>query len=117
MKYADLAMRELRSYGCRIAIDDFGTGYASYGRLKAIQADILKIDGSFVRNMLTDSLDAYIVQSICQVARMKHLSIVAEYVETEEQKIALHELGVDYMQGYLVGKPQPLNKLLEFPNV
>jgi EAL domain-containing protein (putative c-di-GMP-specific phosphodiesterase class I)/GGDEF domain-containing protein len=115
MKYADFAMRELRSYGCRIAIDDFGTGYASYGRLKAIQADILKIDGSFVRNMLTDSLDAYIVQSICQVARMKHLSIVAEYVETEEQKTALHALGVDYMQGYLVGKPEPLNKLLEFP--
>ncbi|MFU2318559.1 sensor domain-containing phosphodiesterase [Rahnella sp. PCH160] len=115
MKYADYAMRELRSYGCRIAIDDFGTGYASYGRLKAIQADILKIDGSFVRNMLTDPLDGYIVQSICQVARMKHLSIVAEYVETEEQKAALHALGVDYMQGYLVGKPQPLATLLEFP--
>lgn len=113
MKYADYAMRELRSYGCRIAIDDFGTGYASYGRLKAIQADILKIDGSFVRNMLTDSLDAYIVQSICQVARMKHLSIVAEYVETQEQKEALHALGVDYMQGYLIGKPQPLATLLE----
>ncbi|WHZ39697.1 EAL domain-containing protein [Rahnella bonaserana] len=115
MKYADFAMRELRAYGCRIAIDDFGTGYASYGRLKAIQADILKIDGSFVRNMLTDSLDSYIVQSICQVARMKHLSIVAEYVETEEQKAALHALGVDYMQGYLVGKPQPLATLLDFP--
>ncbi|WP_232776646.1 EAL domain-containing protein [Rahnella sp. AA] len=113
MKYADYAMRELRRYGCRIAIDDFGTGYASYGRLKAIQADILKIDGSFVRNMLTDSLDAYIVQSICQVARMKHLSIVAEYVETQEQKDALHALGVDYMQGYLIGKPQPLATLLE----
>ena len=114
VKYADSAMRELRNYGCRIAIDDFGTGYASYGRLKAIQADIIKIDGSFVRNMLTNSLDGYIVQSICQVARMKHLSIVAEYVETEEQKAALHELGVDYMQGYLVGKPEPLASLLAF---
>lgn len=114
VKYADSAMRELRNYGCRIAIDDFGTGYASYGRLKAIQADIIKIDGSFVRNMLTNSLDGYIVQSICQVARMKHLSIVAEYVETEEQKAALHALGVDYMQGYLVGKPEPLASLLAF---
>lgn len=113
VKYADFAMRELRRYGCRIAIDDFGTGYASYGRLKEIQADILKIDGSFIRNMLTDPLDGYIVQSICQVARMKHLSIVAEYVETEEQKAALHALGVDYMQGYLVGKPQPLISLLD----
>ena len=115
VKYADYAMRELRHYGCRIAIDDFGTGYASYGRLKAIEADILKIDGSFVRNMLTDSLDSYIVQSICQVARMKHLAIVAEYVETEEQKAALHALGVDYMQGYLVGKPQLLSTLLDVP--
>ena len=114
VKYADSAMRELRNYGCRIAIDDFGTGYASYGRLKAIQADIIKIDGSFVRNMLTNSLDGYIVQSICQVARMKHLSIMAEYVETEEQKAALHALGVDYMQGYLVGKPEPLASLLAF---
>lgn len=114
VKYADSAMRELRNYGCRIAIDDFGTGYASYGRLKAIQADIIKIDGSFVRNILTNSLDGYIVQSICQVARMKHLSIVAEYVETEEQKAALHALGVDYMQGYLVGKPEPLASLLAF---
>ena len=64
--------------------------------------------------MLTNSLDGYIVQSICQVARMKHLSIVAEYVETEEQKAALHALGVDYMQGYLVGKPEPLASLLAF---
>ncbi|GBU14428.1 cyclic-di-GMP phosphodiesterase [Enterobacterales bacterium] len=112
VKYADYSMRDLRNYGCRIAIDDFGTGYASYDRLKLIQADILKIDGSFVRNMLTDPLYAYIVQSICQVARMKHLSIVAEYVETEEQCTALRAQGVDYMQGYLIGKPEPLITLI-----
>lgn len=115
VKYADYSMRDLRNYGCRIAIDDFGTGYASYDRLKLIQADILKIDGSFVRNMLTDPLDAYIVQSICQVARMKHLSIVAEYVETEEQRAALRAQGVDYMQGYLIGKPEPLITLVSHP--
>jgi len=115
VKYADYSMRDLRNYGCRIAIDDFGTGYASYDRLKLIQADILKIDGSFVRNMLTDPLDAFIVQSICQVARMKHLSIVAEYVETEEQRAALRALGVDYMQGYLIGKPEPLITLISHP--
>ncbi|WP_241673409.1 sensor domain-containing phosphodiesterase [Ewingella americana] len=116
VKYADYSMRDLRNYGCRIAIDDFGTGYASYDRLKMIQADILKIDGSFVRNMLTDPLDAYIVQSICQVARMKHLSIVAEYVETEEQRQALRAQGVDYMQGYLIGKPEPLITLISHPD-
>jgi EAL domain-containing protein (putative c-di-GMP-specific phosphodiesterase class I) len=116
VKYADYSMRDLRNYGCRIAIDDFGTGYASYDRLKMIQADILKIDGSFVRNMLTDPLDAFIVQSICQVARMKHLSIVAEYVETEEQRQALRAQGVDYMQGYLIGKPEPLITLISHPD-
>lgn len=113
VKYADFSIRDLRNYGCRIAIDDFGTGYASYDRLKLIQVDILKIDGSFVRNMMTDPLDAFIVQSICQVARMKHLVIVAEFVETEEQREALRALGVDYMQGYLIGKPEPLIALVE----
>jgi len=115
VKYADFSMRDLRNYGCRIAIDDFGTGYASYDRLKFIQADILKIDGSFVRNMMNDALDAYIVQSICQVARMKHLSIVAEFVETEEQREALRAQGVDYMQGYLIGMPEPLSQLVQEP--
>jgi len=113
--YADKTMRELRNFGCRVAIDDFGTGYATYDRLKAIEADILKIDGSFVRNMLTNQLDAYIISSICQVARMKRMSIVAEYVETPEQMEALRVQGVDYMQGYLVGKPQPLTQLLSGP--
>lgn len=117
LKHADTSMRELRNFGCRIAIDDFGTGYASYERLKSVQADILKIDGSFISNMLTDPLDAYIVASICQVARMKHLSIVAEYVETEEQCTALRNQGVDYMQGYLIGKPTPLSQLIECQNL
>jgi EAL domain-containing protein (putative c-di-GMP-specific phosphodiesterase class I)/GGDEF domain-containing protein len=112
IKYAEMALIELRNLGCRIAIDDFGTGYASYSRLKEIQADIVKIDGSFVRNMLTNPIDAQIVRSICQVARLKHLSIVAEYVEYEEQREALKLQGVDYMQGYLIGKPQPLATLL-----
>jgi len=115
--YADKTMRELRNFGCRVAIDDFGTGYATYDRLKAIEADILKIDGSFVRNMLTNQLDAYIISSICQVARMKRMSIVAEYVETQEQMEALRAQGVDYMQGYLVGKPQPLTQLLMLPAI
>ncbi|MDR3430569.1 MAG: EAL domain-containing protein [Rouxiella aceris] len=110
--YAIQTMRELRHFGCRIAIDDFGTGYATYDRLKSLDADILKIDGSFVSNMLNDPLDEFIISSICQVARMKRLTVVAEYVETEEQQTALRALGVDYMQGYLIGKPQPLSSLL-----
>lgn len=111
--YASIMLAELRHLGCRIAIDDFGTGYASYARLKTIQADILKIDGSFVSNMLSSSLDYQIIASFCQIARMKRLAVVAEYVESEEQLAALKSLGVDYMQGYLIGKPRPLTSLID----
>lgn len=106
-------LRQLQQMGVRIAIDDFGTGYASYARLKSVDADILKIDGSFIRNIVSNSLDYQIVASICHLARMKKMLVVAEYVETEEIRSAVHALGIDYVQGYLIGKPVPLDSLLE----
>ncbi|MGL5969887.1 MAG: EAL domain-containing protein [Kluyvera sp.] len=102
---------ELQDLGCRVAIDDFGTGYASYARLKHIRADILKIDGSFIRNIATSSLDYQIVSSICHLARMKKMRVVAEYVENEEIRTAAIALGIDYLQGYCIGKPAPLQEL------
>ncbi|MEH0884172.1 EAL domain-containing protein [Enterobacter sp. UNJFSC 003] len=110
---AALTLRQLQKMGVRIAIDDFGTGYASYGRLKSVDADILKIDGSFIRNIVNNSLDYQIVASICHLARMKKMLVVAEYVETEEIRSAVHALGIDYVQGYLIGKPVELESLLE----
>ena len=104
-------LRELQDLGCRVAIDDFGTGYASYARLKHISADILKIDGSFIRNIATSSLDYQIVASICHLARMKKMRVVAEYVENEEIRKAAIALGIDYLQGYGIGKPAPLEEL------
>jgi len=104
-------IQQLRDYGFRIAIDDFGTGYANYERLKRLQADIIKIDGCFVKDICTDSMDAMIVQSICNLAKTKSLSVVAEYVETPEQREMLLRFGVDYLQGYLIGKPTPLSEL------
>lgn len=104
-------IHQLREYGFRIAIDDFGTGYANYERLKRLQADIIKIDGCFVKDIATDSMDAMIVQSICNLAKTKSLSVVAEFVETAEQREMLLRFGVDYLQGYLVGKPTPLAEL------
>ncbi|RJT20302.1 EAL domain-containing protein [Buttiauxella izardii] len=98
----------LRDNGFKIAIDDFGTGYANYERLKRLQADIIKIDGCFIKDITTDALDPLIVKSICDMARAKQLIVVAEYVETEGQRALLHELGVHYLQGYLIGKPEPL---------
>ena len=82
-------------------------------RLKSVDADILKIDGSFIRNIVNNSLDYQIVASICHLARMKKMLVVAEYVETEEIRSAVHALGIDYVQGYLIGKPVALESLLE----
>ncbi|MEG1533798.1 MAG: cyclic diguanylate phosphodiesterase, partial [Citrobacter sp.] len=110
---AQATLLQLQSLGCQIAIDDFGTGYASYARLKNVNADILKIDGSFIRNIVSNSLDYQIVASICHLARMKRMLVVAEYVESEEIRSAVISLGIDYMQGYLIGKPQPLHEMLE----
>lgn len=106
-------LRQLQKMGVRIAIDDFGTGYASYARLKSVDADILKIDGSFIRNIVSNSLDYQIVASICHLARMKKMLVVAEYVETEEIHSAVLALGIDYVQGCLIGEPVELESLAE----
>lgn len=110
---ATQTLSQLQAMGVRIAIDDFGTGYASYARLKSVDADILKIDGSFIRNIVSNSLDYQIVASICHLARMKKMLVVAEYVETEEIRSAVHALGIDYVQGYLIGKPVEMASLLD----
>ena len=102
---------QLRNFGFRIAIDDFGTGYANYERLKHLRADIIKIDGCFIKDIMTDSLDAMIVKSITDLAKAKSLCVVAEFVETPEQRELLLSLGVNYLQGYLIGRPRPLEAL------
>lgn len=107
-RQANSALAALRQAGFRIAIDDFGTGFANYERVKHLSADIIKIDGLFVKNSLNDNLDRIIIQSICAIAREKRVCVVAEYVETEAQKQLLTELGVDYVQGWLTGQPAPL---------
>ncbi|WP_312581876.1 EAL domain-containing protein [Atlantibacter hermannii] len=108
----NLTLTALRNLGCRIAIDDFGTGYSSYARFRNLTADILKIDGSFVRNLLSSSMDYQIVASICTLARMKNMQVVAEYVESEEVRKALLTLGIDYQQGYFISKPEPIESLV-----
>ena len=111
LEQANQTLGQLQKMGCSVAIDDFGTGYASYARLKNVNADILKIDGSFIRNIVSNSLDYQIVASICHLARMKKMRVVAEYVENEEIRSAVIALGIDYLQGYLIGKPEPLENL------
>ncbi len=100
-------LTRLRESGIRIAIDDFGRGYANYERMKSLQADVIKIDGLFVRNILNDTLDQKIVKSICEIASEKKMQVVAEFVESHQHQELLQRLGVSHMQGYFIGKPLP----------
>ena len=101
-------MAELKALGCQFALDDFGSGLSSFGYLKNLPVDYLKIDGGFVRNMLSDGHDRAIVVAIAQIARSLGLSCVAEFVEDEATLIALREIGVDYGQGFHLHRPEPL---------
>lgn len=101
-------INELRQLGCRFSLDDFGTGLASFSYFKALPVDFIKIDGSFVRNMLKDHVDRAIVESINSLAHKVGLRTIAEYVETEAVRTALLEIGVDYVQGRAVGQLEPL---------
>lgn len=110
MQSADSAMRtlgDLRAMGIEISIDDFGTGYSSLGYLKRLPIDTLKIDQSFVREMMTEPQSAAIVQTIIALAHNLGQKVVAEGVETEEQLRLLHQLGCDQAQGYQFSKPLP----------
>ena len=100
--------RSTTSLGCRVALDDFGTGYGAFTELRNLDLDVLKIDLSFVQNMLEDPDDERVVRTIIFVARQYGLTTVAEGVETEALLRRLAELGVDRAQGYLFGKPTPI---------
>lgn len=100
-------MESLSASGFGLSIDDFGTGYSSLSYLKRFAADQIKIDISFVRNMLTDADDHAIVTTIIAMARSLGLRTTAEGVEEAGQAAALNELGCDYAQGYFFGRPEP----------
>jgi len=109
---AEVLMRRLRRLGCSVALDDFGTGLSSLSYLRQLPVTLLKIDGSFVRDMLKDVRCESMVRAIAQLARSMNIGTVAEYVETEEIRQRLALLGVDYGQGFAISKPVPLTDLL-----
>jgi diguanylate cyclase (GGDEF)-like protein/PAS domain S-box-containing protein len=105
-------INEVRARGCMIALDDFGSGLSSFAYLKNLNIDILKIDGVFVVNMADDDVDHALVSSICEVGRALGKRTIAEWVETEQVFALLGEVGVEYVQGYAIHTPCPLEELM-----
>jgi EAL domain-containing protein (putative c-di-GMP-specific phosphodiesterase class I) len=107
-------MEQLYAHGIRLAIDDFGTGYSSLSYLKKIHAHRLKIDQSFIRDLVASEDDRAIAVTIINLARSMGMRTIAEGVETPEQVSLLRALGCDEVQGYLLSRPLPQAAFLEF---
>ena len=105
-------IEELRSLGVKIALDDFGAGASSFGYLKSLPVDFLKIDGHFVTTLLEDELNNAAVRCFCDVAKVVGVRTIAEFVERDDVRQALAKIGVDMAQGYLIHRPEPLTSLL-----
>ena len=99
----------MRGLGCGFCLDDFGSGLSSFAYLKQLKADVLKIDGTFVRNLDTEPLDYVIVNAIAQIGRDLGMKTVAEFVENADILDRLKEIGVDYAQGYHLHRPELLD--------
>jgi len=104
-------INSLKMLGCKLALDDFGTGLSSFGYLKRLNVDYLKIDGVFVKDMATDAQDFGIVKTIHELSHLFGKKTIAEYVENEDIIEKLKEIGVDYAQGYHLGKPMPIDMM------
>ncbi|NOS89532.1 MAG: EAL domain-containing protein [Methylococcaceae bacterium] len=111
LSYATKFISHLRECGCKFSLDDFGSGLSSFAYLKNLPVDFLKIDGLFVKDIVDDKVDLAMVRAINEVGHIMGKKTIAEFVENEQIFDLLAELGVDYAQGYGIGKPVPLEEL------
>jgi len=113
---ANLLIKDLRTIGCQFALDDFGRGFCSFSHLKYLPVDYIKIDGIFIQGILHDAIDRAIVNSVVQIAHSVGKRTIAEYVENIEVIKLLKEMGVDYVQGYYISRPQevPRTQTIEY---
>jgi diguanylate cyclase (GGDEF)-like protein len=111
-RHVELQIDALREMGCKLALDDFGTGYSSFSYLQKLHFDFIKIDGSFVHDIVNNPVDQKMIKLIAEVGREANMQTVAEYVQDAESLELLGELGVDLAQGFFVGRParRPLYK-------
>lgn len=120
LKEAQEFIGELKAFGCKLALDDFGTGFSSFGYLKHLDVDYIKIDGSFVRDITNDRFDRAMVAAINNIGKEMGIEIIAEYAEKEAILEILREMDVGYAQGYAIAKPLPIDNLKQYysePNV
>jgi diguanylate cyclase (GGDEF)-like protein len=106
-------VRELKDEGFRFAIDDFGSGYSSFYYLKYLPVDFLKIEGEFIKTLPNSPTDRVFIEGIVSVAKKMGIKTIAEFVENEEVLEVVKDLGIDYAQGYYLGKPEPLEEKLK----
>jgi EAL domain-containing protein (putative c-di-GMP-specific phosphodiesterase class I) len=105
-------MTALRKVGCRFALDDFGSGLCSFAYLRSLPADYLKIAGLFVKDIERSAVDLALVRSINEIAHVMGKQTIAEFVESDTVRSCLQGIGVDYVQGYGIGWPRPIESLL-----
>lgn len=115
LSFATHFINNLKTKGCLFSLDDFGSGLSSFAYLKNLPVDFLKIDGLFVKDILDDKVDLAMVRSINEVGQVLNKHTIAEFVENDEIFALLNTLGVDYAQGYGIGKPVPLDELVLIP--
>jgi diguanylate cyclase (GGDEF)-like protein/PAS domain S-box-containing protein len=101
----------LHGMGCEFALDDFGSGLSSFSTLKTLPMDYLKIDGSFIRNLAADTVNQAMVAAMIELSRSLNFRIVAEHVEDQSSLDAVTGMGIDFVQGFLLGRPQPLSMM------
>jgi diguanylate cyclase (GGDEF)-like protein len=102
-------IKNMKSHGCKIAIDDFGSGYSNFAHILNLDIDILKLDGSLIRNLTNDERTVRIVETIVNFSKQAGIQTIAEFVCDEEVYNSVKQLGIDYSQGYYTGKPEMLN--------
>ena len=115
LSYVEQQMAALRRLGCELALDDFGTGYSSFGYLQRLPMDYIKIDGCFIRDLVKNPVDQKMVRLIGEIGREAGMRTIAEYVKDGPALSLLGELGIDFAQGYYIGRPEAVPTIKAIP--
>jgi EAL domain-containing protein (putative c-di-GMP-specific phosphodiesterase class I) len=108
VEHARRFVEVLHGMGCEFAMDDFGSGLGSFANLKMLPIDYLKIDGSFIRTLAQDAVSQAMVSAMIELSRSMNFRVVAEHVEDQNSLDTVKRMGIDFAQGFVIGRPQPL---------